>query len=268
MKKAEMELTKVSGTGSIPEYAHYTFDFAEQVHIPHHSRQVGPIYFKVCRKIQLFGICCDSDRKQVNYLIDEDNSIGFNGANTHGPNSVISMLDHYLTKHSLHEKKCHFHCDNCVGQNKNNYVVGYLIKRKHKEITLSFMRVGHTRCLVDGHFGIIKKIYRQSDTDTLAQMAEVVSRSSVNNIPQLYDWKWREWDTFFPQYFRKIPNITKYQHFRLSDTSPGSVYVRESWNSSEKEVKLLKRGVTLTNIKRARIPTSSWHDTGKKNIPL
>lgn len=97
MKKAEFELAKVSGTRSKPQYAHYTFDFAEQVHIPHHSRQVGPIYFKVCRKIQLFGICCDSDRKQINYLIDEDNSIGYNGASTHGPNSDISMLDHYFT---------------------------------------------------------------------------------------------------------------------------------------------------------------------------
>ena len=28
------------------EYAHYTFDFAQCVHIPHHARQVGPLYFK------------------------------------------------------------------------------------------------------------------------------------------------------------------------------------------------------------------------------
>ena len=177
MKKAETQLSEAQDTRSVPQYAHYTFDFAEQVHIPHHARQVGPIYFKVCRKIQVLGICCDSNRKQVNYLIDEDNSIGVNGINTHGPNSVISMLDHYFTKHALQESNCHLHCDNCVGQNKSNYVTGYLawriIKGKHQEITLSFMRVGHTRCLVDGHFGLIKKIYRQSDTDTLSQMAEL-----------------------------------------------------------------------------------------------
>ena len=258
MKKAESELAKVSGTHHKLQYAHYTFDFAEQVHIPHHSRQVGPIYFKVCRKIQLFGICCDSNRKQTNYLIDEDNSIGYNGASTHGPNSVISMLDHYLTKHSLGERKCHFHCDNCVGQNKNNYVLGYLvwhvIKGKHKEITLSFMRVGHTRCLVDGHFGIFKKLYRQSEIDTLIQMAEVVNRSSTNNAAQLYDWRWREWDVFVPKYFRKLPGITKYQHFQVRDTDLGSVYVRESWNSAWKRIKVLKRGITVTQIKRAHIP--------------
>ena len=259
MKKSEAELAKVLGTQSKPKYAHYTFDFAEQVHIPHHSRQVGPIYFKVCRKIQLFGICCDSNRKQINYLIDEDNSIGFNGSTTHGPNSVISMLDHYFTKHSLKEEESHLHCDNCVGQNKNNYVIGYLawriIKGKHKKITLSFMRVGHTRCLVDGHFGLIKKIYRQSETDTLDQMAQVVRRSSANNIPQLYDWRWREWDIFFLKYFKKIPGITKYQHFRMHNAEPGIVYVRKSWNSSETKVDILKQGVRLTNVKRARTPS-------------
>ena len=178
MKKAETQLSEAQDTRSVPQYAHYMFDFAEQVHIPHQARQVGPIYFKVCRKIQVFGICCDSNRKQVNYLIDEDNGIGVNGTNTHGPNSVISMLDQYFTKHALQESNCHLHCDNCVGQNKNNYVTGYLawriIKGKHQETTLSFMRVGHTRCLVDGHFGLIKKIYHQSDTDTPSQMADIV----------------------------------------------------------------------------------------------
>ena len=174
MKQAETTLADNHDTPL--EYAHYTFDFTQCVHIPHHARQVGPLYFKTPRKIQIFDICCDSNRKQHNYLIDEDNSIGTNGANTHGPNSVISMLD--LCTHNLHETWCHLHCDNCVGQNKNNYVIGYLAWRtitgKHQEVTLSFMHVEHTRCLVDGHFGLIKRIYRQSDTDTLSQMAEVV----------------------------------------------------------------------------------------------
>ena len=88
------------------------------------QQQAGasPLYFKTPRKIQIFGICCDSNRKQHNYLIDEDNSIGTNGANTHGPNAVISMLDHYF--HTHYETRCHLHCDNCVCQNKNNYVIG------------------------------------------------------------------------------------------------------------------------------------------------
>ena len=71
----------------------------------------------------------------MNYLIDEDNSIGPNGTHTHGPNSVISMLDHYFDNHGLKEKECHLHCDNCVGQNKNNYVVGYFSQACHQRQT-------------------------------------------------------------------------------------------------------------------------------------
>jgi len=31
----------------------------------------------------------------------------------------------------VHETKCHLHCDNCVGQNKNNSVAGYLAWRTY-----------------------------------------------------------------------------------------------------------------------------------------
>lgn len=33
---------------------HYTFDFAQQVTLPHMARQPGPLYFKTPRKVQLF----------------------------------------------------------------------------------------------------------------------------------------------------------------------------------------------------------------------
>ena len=110
------------------------------------------MYFKVGRKVQLFGICCDSNNIQVNYLIDESETIGKNGTKSHGANSVVSMLDHYFTTHSLQESVCYCHADNCVGQNKNRFVIGYfawqVITGKHTQIHLSFMEVGHTRCLV------------------------------------------------------------------------------------------------------------------------
>ena len=123
--------------------------------------------------------------------------------------------------------------------------MGYLVWRtitgKNKDITISFMRVGHTRCLVDGHFGLIKKIYRQSDTDTLAQMGEVVQRSSTNNIAQLCLWEWRDWDSFIKKLFKRIPSITKYQHFRFSAAEPGKVIVRQSCSSEEKAFSIFKK---------------------------
>ena len=48
---------------------HVSFDYAQNVQIPHMPQQVGPIYFKVPRKCHLFGICCEGIPRQVNYLI-------------------------------------------------------------------------------------------------------------------------------------------------------------------------------------------------------
>ena len=151
IKKAHAQLQESSRS---PNYGHYTFDFAQMLQVPYHSRQVGPIYFKVPLKVQLFGICKDSTNTQTNYLFDESQSIGINGGNAHGPNAVVSMLHHYFQSHSGCEPKCHLHADNCVAQNKNRTVVGYLAWRVitglNEKITLSFMLVGHTRCFVVG----------------------------------------------------------------------------------------------------------------------
>ena len=85
--------------------SHYTFDFAQSVCIPYHARQPCPVYFKCERKIHIFGVCNPQGLpKQVNYLIDESQTIGQNAKQAHGPNSVISMLHHYFAKHALKEK--------------------------------------------------------------------------------------------------------------------------------------------------------------------
>ena len=133
----------------------------------------------------LFGICNDGTNLQTNYIYDESQSIGINGSKVYGPNAVISMLDHYIDIQSLNEPFCHLHADNSVGQNKNRFVLGYLawrvIKGLNVAITLSFMRVGHTRCFVDGNVGLIKQFYRNADVDTVEQLAGVISRSSKTN---------------------------------------------------------------------------------------
>ena len=151
----------LAANSKYPAYAHITFDFAQQAFLPYHSRQVGPLYYKVPMRVQIFGICNDAIPAQINYLFDEKETIGVNGSKSHGPNSVISMLHHYLQVHGKQERICHFHADNCVGQNKNKSVLAYFMWRVlvalDEEIILSFMRVGHTRCSVDACFGLLKK---------------------------------------------------------------------------------------------------------------
>ena len=214
--KEQLELTP-----SAAEYGHYTFDFAQMLQVPYHARQVGPLFFKVPLKVQPFGICKDSNNTQINYMFDESQSIGVNGSNAHGPNAVVSMLHHYFEHHSGHEPEYHLHADNCVGQNKNRTVVSYLAWRVitglNKKITLSFMLVGHTRCFVDGNFGLLKRAYRKSDVDTVQQLKEIATKSSRSNIAQMYPWEWREWDNMLDTLFKPVLGIRKYQHFTFNN---------------------------------------------------
>ena len=94
---------------------HYSFDYAQQIHYPYNDQQPGPAYFLTARKCQLFGVCCEAQSKQVNYLIDEAEYTG------KGANTTISLLHHYLENHSVGEENVLLHCDNCVGRKKPLY---------------------------------------------------------------------------------------------------------------------------------------------------
>lgn len=119
--RKEMELNH-RPAGVIPpcsndlKEVHYTFDFSQALSIPHHARQEGPLYFLTPRKVQLFGVAIEGQHHQINYLIDEDQGIGENGAGIKGANGVVSMLHHCLTTYGSGEKSCVIHCDNCAGK--------------------------------------------------------------------------------------------------------------------------------------------------------
>ncbi|XP_048771609.1 uncharacterized protein LOC125677540 [Ostrea edulis] len=227
---------------------HYTFDFAQHFQLPHHSRQMGPTYFAQLRRVQVFGVRVDSVSKQLNYIIDEDQTIGADGTLTNGPNAVISMLDHALSEHGFGEMTCSLHADNCSGQNKNQYVLGYLCWRvmtgRHSDINYSMQIPGHTRCLVDSGFAHIRKLFRRSDVDSLGQFQTLVNKSSVSNeaVPYGDAWNWRDWKTFLSTYYRAVKGIRKYHHFRFTSEEPWNVYVKERVDSDEKMVFLKKNG--------------------------
>ena len=50
---AAIEKAKKAGTSQEPNFGHFTFDFAQQVFIPYHSRQMGPLYYKVPLRVQI-----------------------------------------------------------------------------------------------------------------------------------------------------------------------------------------------------------------------
>ena len=230
---------------------HYSFDYTQQVHIPSNPFQPGPIYFKTPRKCGIFGVICEGLPRQVNFVIDEACSTG------KGANPTISYVHHYFKKHGLGETDTHLNADNCAGQNKNNYFLWYLAWRTmmnlHHTITYSFLVAGHTKFAPDHCFGLIKEAYKVNYVSSLYEFARLVETSSsgVNKaqlvgthdgrvIVPVYDWI-----SFLGQYFKKLPNITKFHHFRFSKENPGMVFYREFVSSPEQSFMLLKTNVIL-----------------------
>ena len=134
--------------------AHYSFDYAQQVHYPSDPLQPGPIFFLTPRKCSLFGVHCEALPRQINFLTDEAADSG------KGANAVISQLHYFFSHHGLGEMEVYLHCNNCSGQNKNNTMLHYLLWRSmtglHTKITLSFLVVGHTKFAPDWCFRLVK----------------------------------------------------------------------------------------------------------------
>ena len=92
------------------------------------------------------------------------------------------------------------------------------------------------------------------DCDILQHLVEAVRRSTVNNIPQIFAWQWRNWETLVDPLFKPIPHIRKYHHFRFDASNPGKVFVKEHTNSAEKEVSIFKKGITAAKVRKAKLP--------------
>ena len=246
-------------SNNTPIHAHYSFDMAQQVFYPNDPLQPGPMYFLTPRKCAIFGVCCESIPRQVNYLIDEAVDMG------KGSNAIVSMLHHFFAHHGLGEKTVHLHADNCGGQNKNATMVQYLLWRVttglHTEITLSFMIPGHTKFSPDWCFGLLKKTYRRTKVGGLTDLCGVVNDSAAVNIAQptgledgsvvvtTYDWQ-----NYFSRFCTKVKGIKKLHHLRFESASPGCIFVKERAGSTE--------------VKRNILKDKSWKPTADQLPPV
>ena len=108
---------------------------------------------------------------------------------------------------------------------------------------------------------------------TLEELADVVKKSMTagQNIPQLTIGRlvvWSDWKSFLSKHFRSIPGITEYHHFRFSHSSPGTVFVRDLYDSDEHEVKISPQVIAFDNSPVEFQPkgmdlTRQWYPTMK-----
>ncbi len=233
---------------SLQGTVHYSYDYAQQVHFPTNPQQPGPIYFKTPRKCGIFGVCCESLPRQINYFIDESVATGKGG------NATISYVHDFLTKNGAGETNAHFHADNCGGQNKNNYVLWYwcwrVIHGLHESIEYSFLVAGHTKFSPDWCFGLMKQKLRRTFISSLFDIIDAndkstpVTRVNCSKLVGLHNGTvlvmTYDWANYLAPYFKKLPGISKQHHFRFTKDLPGKVFYRESADSPEKEFQMLK----------------------------
>ena len=242
-KKYNLIDFRKSERNSLPSSFHYSFDYAQQVLFPANPMQPGPIYFKVPRRCQVFGIHAEGIGKQMNYLIDEAVTCG---------NGVISLLHHFLESYGLGEQHLELSADNCAGQNKNAYMMWYLCWRVvnglHKSASISFMLTGHTKFAPDWCFGLFKRMYKRTFVSSLADIEQVVTKSTESGINKacltgsengdvhipIYDWV-----NFLKPYFRKLNGIKSHHHFYFSAEKMGIVTMKEFSDSKTADLKLL-----------------------------
>ena len=145
--------------------------------MPNSSQHVRPLYFLVPYKLALFGVTCETLGKMVIYVIPESVLVG------KGANMVISLLHRFLAKYSSGETQLVLNADNCVGQNKNNTMLQYLMWRVtaglSRHIELAFMVAGHTKCGPDYGFGIFKRLYRHAEVNSIKDVCQLMEKSKL-----------------------------------------------------------------------------------------
>ena len=163
------------------------------------------------------------------------------------------MLHHFLAHHSLGETSVHFHADNCTGQNKNRYLMCYLMWRiltgLHTEVKISFLPVGHTKFSPDWCFGLFKRRYRKTKIGCLDDIVAAVNQSAAPNFAQLVGSQdgttivpMYNWSDYFEEKTVKtaLKGITQMHHFRFLSSRPGKVKVKNTHDDPERTISLLK----------------------------
>ena len=114
------------------------------------------------------------------------------------------------------------------------------------------MLVGHTKFAPYRFFGLFKRLYLLSLVDTMTDIVRVVKESSSSGKNQVQltitslgsrEVHWIDWSQFFQRFFKPIPGITTYHHFKVSKAEPGLVTVKEYANSPVVKIEIFKKDV-------------------------
>ncbi|GAV00635.1 hypothetical protein RvY_11458 [Ramazzottius varieornatus] len=239
-----------------------SFDFAQSVGLPHHTDQAGAIYFESPLGVHIFGLVDESNSRVYYFFMNKSNCIGLGGKDSHGPNSVLSMLDFFLKQSDNGERNLCIYADNCTGQNKNRFTMGYLahlIKTgRYDTIEIHFLPPGHTKFSPDAFFGQLKRIFRRFSIDLPHEMkteiATKVASSHTFDKDDGPEWIWKDINTFAEDRYESVPGINGSYHFTLHRDEARGVILRhcakEGGPATEVLMEAAKNQTSIVRIRK------------------
>ena len=122
------------------------------------------------------------------------------------------------------------------------------IQHFHHSINYDFLLPGHTKFAPDWCFGLVKQKTRRTFIPSLFDIARTVEDSASVNVAQLVGLhngtvlvETYDWTTYLGQYFKKLPHIKTFHHFRFDKDYPGTVFCKQYWESEERAVQGISR---------------------------
>ena len=93
----------------------------------------------------------------------------------------------------------------------------------------------------------MKQKTRRTFISSLFDIARTVEDSAAVNVAELLGLHngsvliaTYNWVAYLGQYFKKLPKIKSFYHFRFNKEHPGTVFCKQYWDSEEKAVNLLR----------------------------
>ncbi len=97
----------------------------------------------------------------------------------------------------------------------------------------------------DGSFELIKKLYHKTMVDCVDHVVNMVKKSSIAGLNKAWHYNDRDGFQYFDisglkNYFKKLYNLQKFQHFIFTNANPRVVKAQEIVNGIFQEFMLLK----------------------------
>ena len=106
------------------------------------------------------------------------------------------------------------------------------------------------------HLGALFKQpqYRNSQIYTYEKLSKVIEESASNGINNCHTLNkgeiiYRDWTSWLSEYFKPVPHITDYQHFRLNSEEQGIITIRQTIDSEDKKITLIREKNLLIRLR-------------------